>query len=221
MERRGPVSALTYLLEMGAGWLPWMAVNLALAAVPAGLALVLFRRSRRVTPLWWAGVVAFVLFLPNAPYVLTSYRWLVGPWRNAWQHDRWRFATILPLWALYFAAGFVLFVVSVRWAQQFVGRRWSPTIGRVTVVALTLASAAGLYLGRADLFSWSVITEPDEVVGVVRRVGTGAGAPGIALAFVVLLAGYAVAVAAFERFGHRRGPQPSGRDPATPSPGVG
>ena len=48
------------------GHAQWMTWNLLPPLVPQGLSLVLFRpgRSRRLR--WWAGVAAFVGFLPNA-----------------------------------------------------------------------------------------------------------------------------------------------------------
>lgn len=195
MPERGPIPAVQYLIEMIPRWAPWMTVNLALGAIPVLLALVLFRPGRRTNPVWWAGFVVFVAFLPNAPYVLTNYRWLSGPWINAWRHDRWRYVTILPVWGLYFALGFAAFVVCVRLAQRFIADRWSEATGRVAVVLLVAGCAFGLYLGRADLFSWTVLTDPDEVVDVVAAVGRGAGLTGIVIAFVALLAGY-VAVGA-------------------------
>src|SRR5262245_2969471 len=54
----------------------WMGWNTLLAWVPVVLAWGLFRggadRSVSRSPLWWAGLVLFVLFLPNAPYVVTD-----------------------------------------------------------------------------------------------------------------------------------------------------
>jgi len=210
MPESGPIPAVRYLIEMVPKWLPWMTVNLVLALIPVLIALVLFRPGRRTTALWWAGFVVFVAFLPNAPYVLTNYRWLAGPWRNAWHHDRWRYVTILPFWAVYLGAGFAAFVISVRLAQRFFERRWGRRTGRVAVVALAAASAFGLYLGRADLFSWSVVTEPGEVVEVVSAVGRGAGVVGILTAFVVLIAGYAAAIAGFDALRARRRPAEPG-----------
>src|SRR4029077_10976112 len=61
----------------------WMGVNPVLALVPLGLAALLFRRSMNRSPLWWLGVVAFVAFLPNAPYVLTDVIHLQGALRAA------------------------------------------------------------------------------------------------------------------------------------------
>ncbi|MDQ1384469.1 MAG: hypothetical protein QOG65_1848 [Actinomycetota bacterium] len=51
------------------GFMLW---NLFLAAVPAVLALALFPTSARRGVAWWLGFGAWVLFLPNAPYLLTD-----------------------------------------------------------------------------------------------------------------------------------------------------
>lgn len=202
MPERTPSEALSYLWSMLPKWAPWMTVNLLLGVVPLLLALVLFRRERRTTPLWWFGVVVFVLFLPNAPYLLTDYRWLRGPWLNAWHHNRWRFATILPLWLVYFAVGFTLFAVSVRLAQRFVADRWSETAGRAVVVALTAGCAVGMYLGRADLFSWTPFTRPEAVVDAFGSIG-GNTVANIFFAFVVLLGAYATTILLLSRTGAR------------------
>src|SRR5215813_31019 len=61
----------------------WMAWNTGLAAVPLVLALLLFRQGRRRTVPWWAGAVAFVAFLPNAPCVLTDVVHLLGDLRRS------------------------------------------------------------------------------------------------------------------------------------------
>ena len=49
----------------------WMTWNLILAAVPAALAVAVFRHRGPRTALWWTGA-GLALFLPNAPYVVTD-----------------------------------------------------------------------------------------------------------------------------------------------------
>lgn len=181
-----------------------MGKNLLLAAIPVAIALLLFRGDRRRTLLWWAGFVAFVIFLPNAPYVLADYRWLRGPWLNAWYQDRWRFLFVLPVWAVYFGLGFFGFVVAVRLAQRSLATTWPPLLGRIAVVVLCLLSAIGIYLGRADLYSWSFVTEPQQVAEVLTDQPSIGAILRIGLAFVTLLVGYAVSVAAFDRVRLRR-----------------
>nr|MDT0667417.1 DUF1361 domain-containing protein [Micromonospora sp. DSM 115978] len=63
---------LTDVVRSNGRWMTW---NTLLAWVPVLLAGVLFRgvADRHVSrsPVWWAGLVLFALFLPNAPYVVT------------------------------------------------------------------------------------------------------------------------------------------------------
>ena len=76
------------------GWETWTTVtgnvtpptgtqNLFLAFVPVALAPFVFRHRGERTPLWWTGLALFVLFLPNAPYVITDLVHLDGDVRSA------------------------------------------------------------------------------------------------------------------------------------------
>src|SRR4029453_16226898 len=56
----------------------WMLWNLILAAVPLLLAVPLFRHPGRRGPGGWLGLGVVVLFLPNAPYVVTDLVHLRG-----------------------------------------------------------------------------------------------------------------------------------------------
>ncbi|MGL4883991.1 MAG: DUF1361 domain-containing protein, partial [Waterburya sp.] len=52
------------------GWIVW---NLFLAFIPLALSFWLFvRRNIKRSLLWWIGLVVFIAFLPNAPYLLTD-----------------------------------------------------------------------------------------------------------------------------------------------------
>ena len=56
----------------------WMTWNLILAAVPVAVAVPVFRHRGPRGPLWWAGAALLVLFLPNAPYVVTDPQSTLG-----------------------------------------------------------------------------------------------------------------------------------------------
>ena len=52
------------------GWIVW---NLFLAFIPLILSFWLFlRRSKQRSLLWWLGLIVYITFLPNAPYLLTD-----------------------------------------------------------------------------------------------------------------------------------------------------
>jgi uncharacterized membrane protein len=149
-------------LVRGARWLlgthsQWMAVNLALAVLPLVLAVTLFRSRRRRGPLWWAGFALFVVFLPNAPYVVTDLVHLAPDIRSAPS----RKAVVLglvPLYGAFILAGVESYVLCLRLLRGEV-RRWGWRWGAVIAEgAVQTASIIGVLLGRIDrLNSWDIL----------------------------------------------------------------
>lgn len=177
-------------VALGSG--PWMAFNCVLATIPAVLALSLFHRDRRRSLGWWAGVGLFLLFLPNAPYVVTDVIHLRGVLAA---NPGTPVSDIVPAGAL---AALVLWGVScyaicVAEIDRAVRRAgWARR--RVPVRAVVhLLCAFGVVLGRVPrLHSWHVVTRPaatvDGIVAVLHP---------LALPLVVGLAvGFALAAAA-------------------------
>lgn len=145
----------------------WMSWNVVLAAVPLLLAVVVFRHAGRRTVLWWAGAVAFVLFLPNAPYVLTDVIHLVDDIRLA-RSDLQIVVEIFPLYAVFFAVGTLCYVGALDQARNY-ARRAAPRLPWWPVeLTLQALCAVGIYLGRAvRLNSWHVVTRPGTVLASV------------------------------------------------------
>lgn len=145
------------------GW--WMGWNTFLAWIPVGLAFLLFRGNRvSRSPFWWTGLVLFVLFLPNAPYVVTDLVHLRGDIVHA---DRGGpvVTAILPLYGLLIASGFLAYYLSLAAATRHLTRlglgAWN---GRVTVAAHALC-AIGIFLGRwARLNSWEPVVDPHAAI---------------------------------------------------------
>jgi uncharacterized membrane protein len=144
--------------------------NLFLAAVPFGAALVLEAldklrhggqailpvRTGRIAgpPLEWCCLTVWLLFLPNAPYIVTD---LV--------HLRQRSG--IPLWydilLLISSAGtgLLLGYASVMIVQRIITRRYGAVRGWIVAVSALMLSAFGVYLGRFLRFnSWDVISDP-------------------------------------------------------------
>ena len=146
-----------------------MAWNLYLAAIPTALALMLFRRPARTGPSWWLTFGAWLLFLPNAPYVLTDVVHMVDDLRKAPSHER--AYAVLVTYALFAAAGLVSYVVSMQLFRQFLHR-----VAPKQLVAPILLTVHGLcivamYLGRVvRLNSWDVVVAPHAVVASVAHV---------------------------------------------------
>jgi uncharacterized membrane protein len=161
--------ASTHHLWIGHLW--WMGWNLVLAIVPLSLALVLFRPGTERTFLWATGVVAFVLFLPNAPYVITDVVHLFDDIRRV-DSDLQVLGFYMPLYLVFFLFGFGSYVASLELARRHTrpvaaGLRWA-----AVELAIHFLCAIGLYLGRVvRLNSWDVFTRPRAVVEGVSWLG--------------------------------------------------
>jgi uncharacterized membrane protein len=143
--------------------------NMYLAAIPTVLALVLFRRPTRLNTAWWLMFVGWLLFLPNAPYVLTDVVHMVDDLRYA-PSDGHAYA-VLVTYAAFAGAGLVSYVVSMQLFRKFLHR-----VAPARSVAPILITVHGLcviamYLGRVvRLNSWDVVTEPGRVLASILRV---------------------------------------------------
>jgi uncharacterized membrane protein len=138
----------------------WMTWNLLLALVPAALAPPVFRHRGERTALWWAGLALFVLFLPNAPYVITDLVHLRGDVVSA-RSDGVVVGAVLPVYAAFIGVG----LLSYAFCVSELGR-YLRTIGlgaqRASIeLGVHLVAAVGVVLGRfARLNSWEPVTEP-------------------------------------------------------------
>ncbi|MCH2199416.1 MAG: DUF1361 domain-containing protein [Flavobacteriales bacterium] len=131
--------------------------NLFLAGIPLALAMFL-RFSNRAQKRWifYPTLGAWLLFLPNAPYILTDLLHL-------------RTKTAAPIWfdltvILSFAwSGLLAGYYSLRWIQdlivsRFRGRVW---VGWSFAFLTIFASSYGIYLGRFLRWnSWDVLNAP-------------------------------------------------------------
>ena len=177
--------------------------NLTLAWVPLVLALVLYGAyRRRHTPAELVAIgAAWLVFLPNAPYVLTDFVHLAPghPVFDSLVIGSFAFTAL----ALGFASLLLVQIVVTRKAG-------APAGWLVALSALFLASI-GVYLGRVHRFnSWDVITRPRLVVWTMVQgladpfahlqilFFVAAGAGFLALAYVALY-GVADLVAALGR----------------------
>ena len=177
---------LVALERTNRGWMTW---NLLLALVPAVLALGLFARPHRRRAGWWAGVVAFALFLPNAPYVVTDLVHLRADVARA-DSDGVVLAGVLPMYGAFVALGFLAYLACTELVGREVRSVRPATPQWAVELVLHAVSALGIVLGRiARLNSWDTLTAP---TGTAERVFTTLTWRGAPVAFVAVL----VAVAA-------------------------
>jgi uncharacterized membrane protein len=181
------VAAVPQVPKVFTSNLDWMSWNLVLAVVPAVMAVLLFRTGRARTRWWWAGVAAFVLFLPNAPYVLTDVVHFIDDVRRT-RSDARVVLWVIPQYAAFFGVGFGAYVVAMWRVTQYVRVEASVRWALVTELALHGLCAVGIFVGRfLRLNSWDVFSDP---ATVVRRVGGQIGndfsLAAIAMTFVVI-----------------------------------
>jgi uncharacterized membrane protein len=185
----GSVLSLLHSLHtatLGNRFIVW---NTVLALVPLGLAFVLFRDHARTSVAWWCGFAVWLLFLPNAPYVLTDVVHLVDAIRDASDFDV--YFGLLPLYSLFFAVGFVAYVTSLRLLRRFAATRGVHGSRWVAVeIALHAMCAIGVYLGRfVRLNSWDVIAAPGTVTATLDSLGRRFPVAVIVFTFLLFAAG--------------------------------
>ena len=176
--------------QINRGWMTW---NLILAFIPAVLAVPLLWRPHARTPGWWVGIGAFLLFLPNAPYVLTDLIHLRLDAARAASDGVLVFG-VLPLYATFVVLGMSSYLFCVEGVVREV-RTTRPEVQRRTVeLPIHALCALGIVLGRiARLNSWDTIVQPTSTVESVFATLAWRGAPlAFAAVFVAVWLSYAV-----------------------------
>jgi uncharacterized membrane protein len=144
-------------------WLIW---NLFLAWIPFILAY--FAHALSWKRLWVYIALPFVailwlLFFPNAPYMLTDLQDLArGAGRGA---PLW-YDVIIVVWCSW--TGTLLGVISLYLMQDIITRTFNRWLGWVFVFAISGLSSFGIYIGRfVRLNSWDILQNPAETAMVI------------------------------------------------------
>jgi uncharacterized membrane protein len=147
-----------------------MVWNLFLAAVPLVLAVALFSLPMRRGSLWWTGFLVWLLFLPNAPYVLTDVVHMVDDLSGT--PSRVDAYEILALYAVFFAAGLVAYVIALQLFRSFLHRNMTRRMLVAPIlVAVHALRVIAMYVGRVLRFnSWDALVAPFTVLHAVARV---------------------------------------------------
>ncbi|MDJ0799764.1 MAG: DUF1361 domain-containing protein [Calothrix sp. MO_167.B12] len=149
------------VFERHSGWIIW---NLFLAFIPLALSFWLFRRrTNSRSLLWWLGLIVFIAFLPNAPYLLTDIIHLIRATRSG--YSVWIIALIfIPLHLFAILSGFEAYVISVINQGHYLQRQGKRQFVLPAELMIHLLSAIGVYLGRFRRFnSWDLVTFPGNV----------------------------------------------------------
>ncbi|MCL6511234.1 MAG: DUF1361 domain-containing protein [Anaerolineae bacterium] len=125
--------------------------NLFLAWIPL-LCALMTERSRG-----WLAVAcgaAWLLFFPNAPYIITDLVHLRD-------HGRWMFWVNLIMLLSFAITGLLLGYLSLYVMQKRVKRHFGPLAGWIFALGTLALCSFGIYLGRFGRWnSWDVVLEP-------------------------------------------------------------
>jgi len=143
--------------------------NLFLAWIPFILSYVAHATSwRRVTLYFIIPFIAllWLIFFPNAPYMLTDLQDLS---RGAGGAPLW-YDVIIVVWCSW--TGMLLGVISLYLMQDVVHRTFGRSAGWVFVFVISALSSFGIYIGRfVRLNSWDILQNPAEtameILGIV------------------------------------------------------
>ena len=187
----GTAMVAVRVLYTGSGEYRNMLWNLVLAWVPFVVALEIYDRHRRGASPWRLALpaVVWLLFLPNAPYLITDFKYLAELDGAPVWYDAMLLMTFAWLGLLLgFGSLYLMHAVATRLAGTVAG--WAGVVG---VLGLT---AFGVYLGRFHRWnSWDVVRDP---TGLAGDLWSGAADP---LAYPQTLA-VTVALGAFLTLGY-------------------
>ena len=142
---------------LGQGRQFYLVWNLFLAWLPLIFALTAFWMEQSAQPCRWrffAAASAWLLFFPNAPYILTDIIHL----RSISQRYYWADLVLILLFAL---TGLVLGFLSLFLMQRIVARRFGWPTGWLFVWVVAVLSGFGIYAGRFLRWnSWDVVFNP-------------------------------------------------------------
>ncbi len=128
--------------------------NLILAAVPLFLTRVVLKREFKNRFFWMFFALCWLLFLPNAPYILTDFL-------------HFRRETNMPSWfdllmlAAFSFGGLMFGFISMDQMRWHLSQRFTERFAVIVTGICAIASGFGIYIGRyLRLNSWDVFTDP-------------------------------------------------------------
>lgn len=130
--------------------------NLFLAWIPYWIALALEGRYQWSKSRWLAGamLIAWLLFFPNAPYILTDLLHL----RNRAPIPHWYDLILIVSFAW---TGLMLGFLSLYEIQFFIKKRLPNTVSWLLTVGAIFLCSFGIFLGRCLRWnSWDILTSP-------------------------------------------------------------
>ncbi len=183
--------------------------NLGLAWIPFVFAFIayLVSWSRKllylVVPIC---AIIWLIFFPNAPYILTDFQHLST---NAINAPLW-YDVLMLIWFAW--TGLFLGLISLHFMQEIVTRTFGRTTGWLFTIGVTVLSSIGIFLGRFYRWnSWDLLGDPipiaHDIWGWFRHPFANLRVYGFTLLFTLLFLFVYLAIHAFGRVMQERYPQ--------------
>ncbi|WP_219884770.1 DUF1361 domain-containing protein [Merismopedia glauca] len=135
---------------------------------------------------WWLGFLLFILFLPNAPYVLTDVIHLIEDieiYQSIWLIT----LVIIPFYLLFMFIGQEAYVLSLIYLGEYLRRQNLSKYILPIELLFHFLSAVGIFLGRfLRLNSWYVFTKPSSLIDSASELMGKFPLLVIAISFIVL-----------------------------------
>jgi uncharacterized membrane protein len=215
-------TAFWYILPISFDWMRW---NLFLALIPLSLSIGLFQVAPQRSRLWWLGLITFVAFLPNAPYILTDVIHLVEEIQGT-PSLLFNSLIVVPRYALFLLLGFSAYVLSVVNVGLYLKRQGLNRWVLPVEWGLHGLSAIGVNLGRFDRFnSWDLWVKPGPILlEILQDLTRGKTLSFIAIATLVIAGlywvGKQITLALILRYQMGRTPSSADSAAAPPAPGT-
>ncbi|WP_397447406.1 DUF1361 domain-containing protein [Polaribacter sp. R77954] len=134
------------------GFLIW---NLFLAYVPYFISSTLEKRMYKSSKLMLINLLfIWLLFLPNAPYIITDFIHL----HHTTDNLVWLDIVILFTFS---STGILLSIASLAQIHKIITQKWKSKFAKYFSISATFLFGFGIYLGRfLRLNSWDVLTSP-------------------------------------------------------------
>jgi len=182
--------------------------NLFLAWIPFVFASIAYSLSwgRKMLYVVVTGcALVWLLFFPNAPYILTDFQHLVT---NAATAPVW-FDVLMLIWFAW--TGLLLGVVSLFMVQEIVTRNFGRLTGWIFAFGVIVLSSVGIYLGRFLRWnSWDVLQDPlpiaHDIYSILRHPFSNIRTYGFILLFTLLFLFVYLALHAFGRIMQENAP---------------
>lgn len=150
--------------------------NTVLAAIPIALAVVLARSLRDRRPWWQIGLlgIAWILFVPNAAYVMADIRHIIGycpigVYGNVCSENAW----MTLFFFAYGLIGWVALILSIRPVRLAIKERFNCHVADIATIIVIPIIGLGFLLGLVNRWnSWDILHHPISILAGALRYGT-------------------------------------------------